>query len=140
MLGVLRNTAVINMTSERLGATGLAEIPDIPDDTEVVCLRSNRLSKLQTDDFSNLRSCVDLDLGKNQISEIEFGAFRGLDSLTELHLDENSLTELRPDMFLGLDALEKLMVGKNSITVVQTKDLWWASKFKTIISYEKFHH
>ena len=102
-------------------ATGLAEIPDIPDDTEVVCLRSNRLSKLQTDDFSNLRSCVDLDLGKNQISEIQSGSFRGLDSLVELHLDENSLTELRPDMFLGLHALEKLMVGKNSISVAQPR-------------------
>ena len=99
--------------------TGLVEIPVIPDDTEVVCLRSNGITAVQTDDFSNLYSCLELDLGKNRISVIESEAFNGLNILKTLLLDENALTELRSDMFVRLDFLENLNIGHNSILAVQ---------------------
>ena len=129
-------------------ATGRVEIPVIPDDTEVVCLRSNGMTTLHTDDFSNLHSCVELDLGKNQISRIESGAFTGLNILKTLGLDENALEELRPDMFAGLDLLENLNIGQNSILVVQPntffglrnlKELWLTGNRLTEITSGMFN-
>ena len=99
----------------------LALVPDdIPDDATRILLRGNKITTLRPLDFSNLTSCVILDVGENSIVKIEDGTFGSeLSSLKDLYLDNNMLTKLRANMFIHLYKLQVLLVHYNQISTIE---------------------
>ena len=82
-------------------------------------LRGNRIRIVRKGDFSDLTSCLKIDLGDNFIHTIESGSFDGLAALRILSLTINGLTELRNYMFQDLRNLESLNLNSNMIKYIE---------------------
>ncbi|CAF99355.1 unnamed protein product [Tetraodon nigroviridis] len=96
----------------------LAAVPDaLPEDTQVLNLRRNRIRTLVRQQFRTLTQLVDLDLSDNKMASIEAEAFLGLRGLLTLSLARNSLKIFPAGAFSGLPSLRTLDISDNQILV-----------------------
>ncbi|KAJ3592667.1 hypothetical protein NHX12_007794 [Muraenolepis orangiensis] len=79
--------------------------PDLPRDTAVLLLSSNRITSIPDHAFRELRHLRELDLSDNRIETVDAGAFRGVaDSLSSLDLSRNRLSGVPKEAFARLRA------------------------------------
>ncbi|KAM3857041.1 leucine-rich repeat-containing protein 3-like [Diretmus argenteus] len=100
-----RGGVVVQCTS-----SNLENIPsDLPKDTVVLLLSSNRIRHIPRQAFKNLRRLRELDLSHNAIESVEAGAFQGISTeLRTLDLSNNHLSSLFRDTFDKLHARIRL--------------------------------
>ena len=108
---------------------GLTAVPaDIPPNSAIVYLNSNRIPNVTSGVFSHLFRCTKLYLRSNQIAVIEPGAFTGLHILKDLDLAFNHIQLIDSSMWTGLQYLEFLGLNENYITTISPEafsDLIW---------------
>ncbi|KAM9369132.1 platelet glycoprotein Ib alpha chain [Phaethornis superciliosus] len=94
---------------------GLSSVPlDLPEDTGILLLSTNRLSSLSTASFLPLTQLQDLDLSDNRMVALQTGA--RLPSLKELLLSHNVLGSL--PTLRGLPELTRLSVAHNNLSTL----------------------
>ncbi|KAM8871728.1 leucine-rich repeat-containing protein 3-like [Synchiropus picturatus] len=88
----------------------LETIPsNLPEDTVVLLLSSNRIKHVPKEGFADLRRLRELHLSHNDIESLEVGAFDGIaDGLRILDLSNNHLSSLPKDTFTKLNAKVRL--------------------------------
>ncbi|XP_026720987.1 platelet glycoprotein Ib alpha chain [Athene cunicularia] len=121
----------VNCTGQTLSAVP----PDLPADTGILLLSTNRLTSVSTAAFLNLKQLQDLDLSHNGLVDLDtniplpslrelilshnaLGALpvlEGLPMLTRLAVAHNSLTQLRPGAFQGMSQLKDLDLRGNQL-------------------------
>ncbi|XP_074784351.1 platelet glycoprotein Ib alpha chain [Athene noctua] len=121
----------VNCTGQTLSAVP----PDLPADTGILLLSTNRLTSVSTAAFLNLKQLQDLDLSHNGLVDLDtiiplpslkelilshnaLGALpllEGLSMLTRLAVAHNSLTQLRPWAFQGMSQLKDLDLRGNQL-------------------------
>lgn len=100
-----RNGMVVQCTSRNLERIP----PELPRDTVVLLLSSNRIRRVPREALADLRRLRELDLSHNSLESVEDGAFAGAaDSLRSLDLSNNQLTGLPRDTFTKLHAQVRL--------------------------------
>ena len=100
-----RSGVVVQCTSRNLDNIP----PDLPPDTAVLLLSSNRIRHVPRDAFAALRRLRELDLSHNALEGVEAGAFKGVaDSLRALDLSDNRLSALPKDAFASVRARVRL--------------------------------
>ncbi|KAM8904774.1 leucine-rich repeat-containing protein 3-like [Spinachia spinachia] len=101
-----RSGAVVVQCTSR----GLERVPEnLPKDTVVLLLSSNRISSVPRDAFAGLHRLRDLDLSHNAVESVDVGAFEGVSgSLRTLDLSNNQLSSLPKDTFAKLHARVRL--------------------------------
>nr|XP_054603474.1 leucine-rich repeat-containing protein 3-like [Nothobranchius furzeri] len=100
-----RNGMVVQCTSHNLES-----IPsNLPKDTVVLLLSSNRIRHIPKEAFAELHCLRELDVSHNSLESVEVGAFQGVsDSLRILDLSNNQLSSLPKDTFTKLHARVRL--------------------------------
>lgn len=100
-----RNGVVVQCTSRNLES-----VPqDLPRDTVVLLLSSNRIKHIYKEAFADLHRLRELDLSHNAIESVEAGAFQGVsESLRTVDLSNNQLSSLPRDTFAKLHARIRL--------------------------------
>ncbi|KAM4560583.1 leucine-rich repeat-containing protein 3-like [Odontesthes bonariensis] len=100
-----RNGMVVQCTSRNLENIP----PNLPKDTAVLLLSSNRIRHISKEDFADLHRLRELDLSHNSLESVEAGAFQGVsESLRTLDLSSNHLSSLPRDTFTELHARVRL--------------------------------
>ncbi|XP_068165903.1 leucine-rich repeat-containing protein 3-like [Antennarius striatus] len=100
-----RGGVVVQCTSRNLDSVP----PNLPKDTIVLLLSSNRIKHVPKDAFADLRRLRELDLSHNAIDSVDAGAFQGVsDQLRSLDLSNNHLSGLPRDAFAELHARVRL--------------------------------
>lgn len=100
-----RNGVVVQCTSRNLERIP----PNLPKDTVVLLLSSNRIRKVPRETFTGLPRLRELDLSHNAVESVDVGAFEGLsESLRTLDLSNNQLSSLPKDTFAKLHARVRL--------------------------------
>ncbi|XP_069010941.1 leucine-rich repeat-containing protein 3 [Embiotoca jacksoni] len=86
--------------------------PDLPRDTVVLLLASNRIARVPNHAFKELRHLQELDLANNEIETVDAGAFQGVsDSLLALDLSNNRIQSVPKEAFARLRA--KISLSSN---------------------------
>ena len=106
---VFHHTQVTNRQVLKHGFTQLWRTAHIYD---------NRLERLHTNMFSDLRSLTMLNFWNNEISEVEPGAFIGLSSVTGSTFSYNRIRKVEPDTFRRLESLLELNLTDNPLTTL----------------------
>jgi Leucine-rich repeat (LRR) protein len=75
----------------------------------------NRIPKLDSGKFVDLKKLKSLNLQRNSIEEIDKNTFAGLDSLTSLNLSYNDINYLHPDLFKNLTVLTYISLKSNKL-------------------------
>ncbi|RWS30898.1 Slit-like protein [Leptotrombidium deliense] len=78
-------------------------------------LSNNKISKIASDAFEELKSLTTLLLNGNMISEIPDGVFTGLVSLHQLRLEQNKIKELPSKVFARLKELRRILRASKAI-------------------------
>ncbi|XP_068612694.1 leucine-rich repeat-containing protein 3-like [Brachionichthys hirsutus] len=100
-----RNGVVVQCTSRHLESVP----PNLPRDTVVLLLSSNRIKRIPKDAFADLRRLRELDLSHNAIESVDAGAFQGMsEKLRAVDLSNNRLSSLPRDAFAELHARVRL--------------------------------
>lgn len=100
-----RNGVVVQCASRSLDSVP----PNLPKDTVVLLLSSNRITHIPKDAFAELHRLRDLDLSHNAIETMEAGTFQGLsETLRTLDLSDNHLSGLPKGAFAKLHAHVRL--------------------------------
>ncbi|KAM9766568.1 leucine-rich repeat-containing protein 3-like [Menidia menidia] len=100
-----RNGMVVQCTSRNL--EGIP--PNLPRDTVVLLLSSNRIRHVPQEAFADLHRLRELDLSHNALESVEPDAFQGAsDSLQAVDLSNNHLSSLPRDTFGKLHARVRL--------------------------------
>ncbi|XP_046887095.1 leucine-rich repeat-containing protein 3-like [Hypomesus transpacificus] len=96
-----RNGVVVQCVSRNLD-----KIPsNLPEDTVVLLLSSNRIRHIPKQAFKDLRRLRELDLSRNAIESVDAGAFQGIaEGLRSLDLSNNQLRSVPKDTFSKLEA------------------------------------
>ncbi|XP_034562815.1 toll-like receptor 13 [Notolabrus celidotus] len=130
------NIAICGLTDGKLTA-----VPrDIPSTVKGVDLTSNKITKIQADDFKHLSVLTQLDLKHNSISQIDAGAFADLISLQKLNLNSNKLVALGDDLFGGLSNLTELRITSNNMKKVEPTTFKSLKSLEFLdISHNKLH-
>ncbi|XP_029559446.1 leucine-rich repeat-containing protein 3 [Salmo trutta] len=91
----------------------LENIPaDLPRDTVVLLLASNRITKIPKQAFKDLNRLQELDLSNNAIETVDAGAFQGIsDVLRVLDLSNNRISRVPKEAFAKLQA--KISLSNN---------------------------
>ncbi|XP_066947447.1 adhesion G protein-coupled receptor A3 [Macrobrachium rosenbergii] len=87
----------------------------IPNNTKILDLSGNGITRLPAGVLSHLHILEKLDLKKNDISIIEPGAFANLTSLRKLDLANNAIGSLNASQVHGLHKLQRLKIGRNPL-------------------------
>lgn len=86
--------------------------PDLPQDTVVLLLASNHITKIPNQAFRDLHRLQELDLSNNDIETVDDGAFQGVsDSLRVLDLSNNRIQSVPKEAFAHLRA--KISLSNN---------------------------
>ncbi|CAL8266140.1 unnamed protein product [Lota lota] len=98
------------LTAVQCASRNLDRIPpDLPRDTAVLLLSSNRITSVPGQAFKDLRHLQELDLSHNAIETVDAGAFQGVaDSLGSLDLSHNRLSRVPRGAFARLRAEVRL--------------------------------
>ena len=96
-------------------------------------LSLNRITSIESGDFTGLISVMDLDLSVNLITSVELGDFAGLSSLTFLDLHTNHITSIESGGFTGLSGLTNLNLSSNRITNIESGDFTGLSGLTNLI-------
>uniref|UniRef100_A0A667Y1J8 Leucine-rich repeat-containing protein 3 n=1 Tax=Myripristis murdjan TaxID=586833 RepID=A0A667Y1J8_9TELE len=100
-----RNGVVVQCTSRNLEKIP----PDLPKDTIILLLSSNRIRNVPKQAFKDLHRLRELDLSYNSIENVETDAFQGVsEGLRTLDLSNNRLSSLPKDTFAKLHARIRL--------------------------------
>ncbi|XP_010741865.3 leucine-rich repeat-containing protein 3 [Larimichthys crocea] len=100
-----RNGVVVQCTSRNLESIP----PNLPKDTVVLLLSSNRIRHIPKEAFTDLHRLRELDLSHNAIESVEVGAFQGIsENLRTMDLSNNHLSSLPKDTFAKLHARIRL--------------------------------
>ena len=86
-------------------------------DLEILNLRNQSISRLQSGDFAGLTALNQLTLRNNALRGLPAGLFTGLTKLDDLNLSDNALSSLPANIFAGLTALERLTLQNNALTL-----------------------
>ena len=111
------------ITSLKTGLVGLLTHLD---------LSSNRLTKLNNQDFQNLQNLNELLLNENKIAMIESDTFKYLINLKTLSLRQNYLLELKNYTFKFLGSLTILNLNNNSISSIYKETFSGLSKLEVL--------
>ncbi|GAB0095779.1 hypothetical protein DMENIID0001_112010 [Sergentomyia squamirostris] len=85
-------------------------------------LSSNKISKIGSTDFRNLKHIQTIWIHDNKITKVEPGAFDGLTQLNQLVLAYNFIYRLPIDLFTSLTSLNTLSVHANNLAYFQLTD------------------
>ncbi|XP_071389207.1 leucine-rich repeat-containing protein 3-like [Centroberyx affinis] len=100
-----RNGMVVQCTSRNLENVP----PNLPKDTVILLLSSNRIRHIPKQAFKGLHRLRELDLSHNSIESVDADAFEGmLEGLRTLDLSNNHLSSLPKDTFAKLHARIRL--------------------------------
>ncbi|XP_066278183.1 leucine-rich repeat transmembrane neuronal protein 4-like [Branchiostoma lanceolatum] len=88
---------------------------NIPDNTAVLLLLRNGISRIPAGTFSRLARLQKLNLKYNQLTFLVADAFLGLNSLQDLDLSNNRITAIDVRTFRAVPALRKLNLSRNRI-------------------------
>uniref|UniRef100_A0A3Q3VN74 Decorin n=1 Tax=Mola mola TaxID=94237 RepID=A0A3Q3VN74_MOLML len=96
---------------------GLKEVPaDIPDDTTLLDLQNNKITKIKENDFKNLKGLHALILVNNKITSIDSKALVPLTKLQRLYLSKNMLSDMPSNM---PKSLQELRIHENKISKIK---------------------
>lgn len=95
-----------SLTVVQCMSRNLDKIPtDLPQDTVVLLLASNHITKIPKQAFRELHHLQELDLSNNDIEIVDVGAFQGVsDSLLVLDLSHNHIQSVPKEAFARLRA------------------------------------
>ncbi|ALC43349.1 Pxn [Drosophila busckii] len=93
----------------------LSQVPQVPQDTQVLDLRFNHLVELPANAFNGLHQLATLFLNDNELANVQTDAFKGLPALRFLYLNKNRLSRLPANSFQRLSNLEALYLEDNDI-------------------------
>ncbi|KAM4602109.1 leucine-rich repeat-containing protein 3-like [Polymixia lowei] len=100
-----RNGVVVQCTSRNLENIP----PNLPQDTVVLLLSSNRIRHIPGQAFESLHRLRELDLSHNSIESVDSGAFQGMsEGLRTLDLSDNRLSAVPKDAFAAMRARVRL--------------------------------
>ncbi|XP_070557613.1 leucine-rich repeat-containing protein 15-like [Ptychodera flava] len=129
-------------TNKRVDCTyrDLDTIPDnIPSDTKILILKSNKIRQLPPRAFSALQHLEELYLNQNNIHNISEDAFDGLSILRELHLSGNKeLTALPTRVFQPLKNLQVLKLASTGLTLLPQGIFSRLSKLQTLYMTDNY--
>lgn len=109
----------INLTIIDLLNNGIEELPVnffITPNIKTIELGKNKIHKIKSGTFGNIKKINYLSLWENKIREIEEHAFDTLASLKELLLQSNMLESLHENTFSGLINLDTLFLSLNNFS------------------------
>ena len=86
-------------------------------DLEILNLRNQSISRLQSGDFDGLTALTQLTLRNNALRGLPAGLFSELTELSDLNLTDNALSSLPANIFAGLTKLERLTLQNNALTL-----------------------
>lgn len=98
-------------------SAGLARVPFLAPEIQVLDLHGNRLKELNQDAFGGigLLNLQRINLSSTTLRSLHPDAFRELRILIELDLSQNDLTHLLPNTFRGNERLRLLVLNDNPI-------------------------
>ena len=92
----------------------------------------NQIEQIDVDGFKGLDNLEKLYLRSNKLTKIESNTFQHLTKLKKLNLSENQIEQIDVDGFKGLDNLEKLNLSDNKLSVVESKSFQHFKNIKNI--------
>ena len=110
------------LNDNRLSAIESGDFSGLTNLTDLV-LQLNRISSIEPGDFSGPTNLSSLNLSLNRIPSLESGDFSGLASLTSLRLNGNNLMSIESGAFNGLANLTSLLLHDNDYSIIESGTL-----------------
>uniref|UniRef100_T1IWA1 Ig-like domain-containing protein n=1 Tax=Strigamia maritima TaxID=126957 RepID=T1IWA1_STRMM len=110
----------------------ISSVPLVPQDTESLLLRNNRISDL-SDVIPSLLQLRQLDVSVNKLAYLGRGhIFKNLTLLFSLNLSKNKLSAIYKDVFRRLIRMEHLSVADNFISFIESSAFKSMGKLKVL--------
>jgi|GEM_PF-5179025 len=97
----------------------LANVFAGPNSVERLNVNNNRIQKIESSNFINLKNLTQLRLNNNKITHLEASVFEPLVNLSLLNLDNNNIADIDKTAFKGLCNLWDLFLDRNKIKDLQ---------------------
>ena len=148
----------LNVQCDNNNYTNFISVSALPEDTEIISFRNNRIQEIPEQPVGYIRSSVwfidlsynniegiledklgkafpnlsHLDLSNNLIRFLSNSSFQHSEKLTVLYLSNNNLRILNQDWFSYLGKLSHLYMKDNKITSVSITRSGWPTKLSTL--------
>lgn len=104
-----------NLALTKIGTDAFKSLTSI----QKILITRNKISKINSKTFDNVKTLKHLDLSHNRISSLEKNAFSNLTELTNLLLNDNRITTLKANTFIGLKNLDSLNLSSTGIKSIK---------------------